>query len=112
MDQKKKERFVFWDFCFYCSWARGFWGWGGWGCGLGLWVLGKGRRGDGDGEGDGKGKERRWGREGKGWEGKGEGGRGCIRSGGWDEISWAMILASEFGCMRDTHISDVRLGVD
>ncbi len=21
MDQKKKERFVFWDFCFYCSWA-------------------------------------------------------------------------------------------
>jgi len=70
----------------------------GLGVGVGLWVgaVGVGQR---EGEEMGKGM-----------------GMGRVVYKNWwlgmDKISWSMILASEFGCMSDTYILDVRLGVD
>ncbi len=58
-----------------------------------------------------KGKGRRWGRE----MGMGKEMGRVVYKNWWlgeDKISWSMIVASVFGCMSDTHISDVRLGVD
>ena len=52
--------------------------------------------------------------DGMGWDGMGLK-RSVLYKNCWlgmDKISWSMIVASGVSCMSDTHISDVRLGVD